>query len=95
MDEEFDGSEKLKSRIIQNLSYLIDQRISRTSTEPPRRTLREKPLMLVNEIENSVIRGLTIDANIARAISHGSAKEHPRLNMGLLLLADPREPRTK
>jgi hypothetical protein len=51
--------------------------------------------MLVNEIENSVIRGLMIDVNIARAISHGSANGHPRLNGGLLLLAGPREPRKK
>ena len=43
-------------------------------------TLQE-PVMVMNEIENSVIRGVTIGGIIARSIVAGSTKAHPVLSL--------------
>jgi hypothetical protein len=51
--------------------------------------------MLVNEIENSVIRGMTIDGKIARAIVHVGPKRIRDANPGPLLLVEPQVPLNK
>ncbi len=68
------GFAEMESRRIQNLSYLICQRISRISRERRRADAAGKPVMLVNEIENPVIRSLMVDGIVARAIIAGSTE---------------------
>ncbi len=57
-------------------------------------TLQE-PVMVINEIENSVIRGVTIGGIIARSIVAGSTKARPRCNTVMSLVVELVELRMK
>ena len=63
----------LPLRFGSKLSYVIYRRIGRTFTEWPCADITGNPLMIVNEMENSVMRDVTLAGN-GPAIVHGSAR---------------------